>query len=282
MMTEPDIVSEAYGSARLGNNESLTIHWRAVFAGIFIALLVYFSLISLGLALGADQARDVIEGTDSPQAIGVSAAIWLVVSTLIALCVGSYAAGRISGVIATRIGYMQGAVISALFFTVMMTQAGVLLGYFGSGIGAVGKTISGVASNIGNSSAANALIEDGLNDMELNLPPAQVASGIISRLVRGDTDAAANYLAAHSGISATEATSRLETMQERLTAFAQEARRKATYAAQQVGWMAFLAMALGTVFAMLGGGIGALFNMRRPISSMDQRAYRAARAPAYT
>ena len=50
--------------------ESSTVHWRAVFAGLFISLIVYYGLLSLGLGIGADQAIGVIQGEDSASGRG--------------------------------------------------------------------------------------------------------------------------------------------------------------------------------------------------------------------
>jgi hypothetical protein len=253
-------------------NESLTIHWRAVFAGAFISALVYFTLVSLGVAIGAGQTQDLINGQSSASMLGTGVGVWLAVSVLISLFVGSYSAGRISGVIATRIGYMQGAVISALFFALMIAQSGSMLKSVTAGVGAAGSALGGTIAQAGQNPAVTDMVEDNFSELKFKSSNADVIRGVLSRVVRGDNESAKNYLAAQSGISSDDADARLKTIKDKITAISQQAGQAAAEAAKQVGWWAFIVMALGSVFAMFGGGVGAQVNIRKPISDMDMRA----------
>lgn len=47
-----------------------TVHWRAIVAGLFILMLVYYTLIAMGVGIGAGQAIDVLRGEDSASALG--------------------------------------------------------------------------------------------------------------------------------------------------------------------------------------------------------------------
>src|SRR5689334_994397 len=82
--------------------DPLTLHWSAIFAGVFVSLLAYFTLMSLGLAFGAGAIQDIVRNDDSYNGLAVGAGIWTVVSLIISLFLGSYASGRASGIIATR------------------------------------------------------------------------------------------------------------------------------------------------------------------------------------
>lgn len=262
--------------------ESLSVHWRAVFAGVFIAMLVYFTLASLGMAFGAGQVQDVLRGQDSARALGTGVGIWMIVTVLISLAVGSYASARVSGIIATRIGYTQGAVIAAIFFTLMLTQAGMALGAVGSGLGALKDALGGaVSTTTGNSQMSN-ILEDAMGDLDLRSPPETVAAGVLSRLMRGDQNAAIGYLANQAGITQDDAEARFQTLNAQIrNASAQLAQRTAD-AARAVGWVAFGMMLVGSLFAMLGGGLGAQLNIRKPIDRLDQRALRTQQRPAFT
>ncbi|MGZ3722939.1 MAG: hypothetical protein ACXVA9_08425, partial [Bdellovibrionales bacterium] len=110
--------------------ETLALHWGAIFAGVFISVLVYFTLMSLGLAFGAGAVKEAIQSDDGFNGIAIGAGVWTVATVLISLFIGSYASGRASGIIATRIGYTQGAVITALFFMAMISQVGSTVGIF--------------------------------------------------------------------------------------------------------------------------------------------------------
>jgi hypothetical protein len=266
----------------------LNIHWSAVFAGLFVTFLTYFILMSLGLAVGASAFKNVLEGDSSMRSVGSGASIWTLISVLVSLFMGSYISGRVSGWIATRIGYVQGAVITALFFTVMMSQAGIALGMLGKGITNLsGAALSG-ATQLGQNPRITTLIEDSLTDLEIGGGSSSggtkniegVASGLLSRLMRGDTDSAVNFLAAHAGMSRAEASSRIQELNEKFKSTLVDIGRKTSDTAAVVGWSAFITFLLGSIAAMLGGATGAQVNIRRPLDKADRGALR--QHPAYT
>jgi len=263
-----------------GAREAFSVHWRAVFAGVFIAMLVYFLLVSLGVAVGSNEVKDVIAGDQSGQSLGIGAAIWIVLTVLISLFAGSYASGRVSGSIATHVGYTQGAVVAAFFFALLLTQIGMAVGMLGSGLGAVKNAATGAASEIINSSRLNSVVEDSVADLNLRAAPDVVARGVLTRLLRGDTDSAINYLSAQSGISREEARTRFEALSAQVQAAATEVGAQAASATRTAGWTAFALILLGTLAAMLGGAIGAQMSLRRPIGALDRRALKF-QQPAY-
>ncbi len=70
----------------------ISISWGAVFAGLFLALATYLFLGVLGTAIGSG----AIDATErNPLAgFGTGAGIWVGISTLVALAVGAFIAGR--------------------------------------------------------------------------------------------------------------------------------------------------------------------------------------------
>jgi hypothetical protein len=80
-------------------NESIhtTVRWGAIFAGALIALLVYATLISLGMAFGGDSLQNVVTGEASAKSLGIGAGIWLVASVLLSLLAGGFVSGRVAG-----------------------------------------------------------------------------------------------------------------------------------------------------------------------------------------
>lgn len=265
--------------------ESLSVHWRAVFAGVFISTLVYFTLMSLGLAIGAGEMKDIIAGEDSVSGLGTGAGLWLLFSVLISLFMGSYASGRVSGIIATRVGYIQGGVVAALFFTLMVTQTGMAIGAVGSGLsstlGGVKNALGGIASQAADSPRLNGIVEDALGDLQLRSSVEQVSTGVLSRILRGDTNSAVNYLSNQAGISREEAQAKFDDVSGRVKAAAANLGQRAADSARTLGWAAFATMLFGTFAAMLGGAVGAQLNIRKPIDSLDRRALRTQR-PAFT
>lgn len=286
-MSDVNIDTHLNGSANYvevdeTSRESLSVQWRAVAVGVVISTFTYLVLMSLGLALGASQVRDLMAGDLDAHVIGTGAGIFLLVSVLISLFVGSYASARVSGIIATRVGYTQGAVIAAIFFTVMISEAGVALGALGSSLSSLGGVIGGAAGQAVQSQRLNAVIEDAVSDLRLKTSPNEVATGMLSRVLRGDSESAINYLSAQSGITRQDAAARFNRVNTQLKTTAGTLARKGADAAQTAGWAAFATLLIGLVGGMVGGALGAQLSIRAPVGAMDRRAMRNARRPAFT
>lgn len=261
------------------SHDSFSVHWSAIFAGLFVATLSYIALMSLGLAVGANTMRDVISGEASMGSVGAGTGLWMIFSALFSLFLGSYASGRVSGIIATRVGYIQGAVITALFFLMMLSQIGVGVGLIGKGIGNLSSSAASGATELAKNDRLNGFVEDAVAGMDLRAPATQVVQGVVSRLIRGDTESAKNYLAAQAGISRADAETRIDTFNAQFTATMKDVGNRTAEIGSMVGWTAFLTIILGTIAAMFGGAAGALMNMRRPLGKADvhylQQTHRA-------
>jgi len=262
--------------------ESLSLHWSGIFAGLFVALLTYFALMSLGLAFGASAIKDSFQTDESFPGLAVGAGVWAVASVLIALFIGSYCSGRASGIIATRIGYTQGAVITALFFGLLVSQIGASVGIFTRTLTNISSSAMGAATTGAmRSPRLAAVVEDGLgNNLNLKIPAGVFVTGLSQRLMRGDTESAKSYLAAQTGISRTEAQQKIDAMNAKFKTTLADIGQKSSVAASRLGWAAFVTIVLGAVASMLGGGTGAMVNLRKPLDRVDERAMR--RVPAYT
>jgi hypothetical protein len=260
------------------NLERSSISWRAIFAGFFISFMIYLVLTSLGLAIGGASLRGVVQGQGGGTGLSIGSGIWLVVSAFVSLFVGSYLSGRVSGLIPTRIGGVQGIVISALFFAFMISQVGALVGAVGSGLGSVIGTAGSAAANATNNPQVQSVIQDRLSDLNLKSPPDQVAQGLASRLIRGDTTGARNYLASQAGISRAQANQRIDQFK---TDFQNKMKDVATATAKGVtiaGWTLFGVFTLGMIFSIFGGAVGARRNLRAPVSEADRKRVSESRA----
>lgn len=249
-----------------------TLSWRSILAGTLIALLTYFTLLSLGVAIGSSALQDVLSGQDSANALGWGSGIWFIASVLISLFVGSYTASRVSGMIPIRVGRIQGAVISALFFGFMLTQIGSALGLAGRGVGQLTGAAIGSAAQLAQNPQVQASMDEALGDLNLRSDPKTVAQGIASRLLQGDSQGARRYLAQEAGISQVEADRRINDVTQRIQAFATETAGKAAKAGQIAGWSIFGALVLGTLLAMLGGGMGARANFKSPLTGAEEES----------
>ena len=251
--------------------EHSSISWRAIFAGAFISLLAYLTLTSLGVAIGGASLRGVIAGGEGGQALGIGSGIWLVVTALISLYFGSYMASRVSGLITSRIGSVQGLVITSLFFGFLAMQIGAGLGAIGSGLGSVAGKAGGAASDLAQSPQAQSVVQKSLGDLNLKSSPTDVAQGLATRLAQGDEDGAKAYLANQAGISNAEADRRIAQARTELQSTARDVGTTAAKVTSIAGWTMFGMLFLGSIASLLGGGAGARANLKRPVSEGDVR-----------
>ncbi len=258
--------------------ERSSISWRAIFAGFFISFMVYLILTSLGLAIGGSSLKNVVQTQSGGSGLSMGSGIWLVVTALISLFVGSYLAGRVSGLVTSRVGGVQGIVVAALFFAFMISQVGAVVGAVGSGLGNVIGSAGTAVSSAANNPQVQAVIQDRLGDLKLKSPPDQVAQGIASRLLRGDTVGARNYLASQAGISRAEADRRINQFKTDFQNTMRDIGASTAKAVSVAGWTLFGVFALGTLFSVLGGAAGARRNLSRPVSAADRRRVTGSRA----
>ncbi|MBC7690466.1 MAG: hypothetical protein H7222_01745 [Methylotenera sp.] len=272
------IASNSYSSSRLQNVENSSVNWRAIIAGVFISLLSYGILMSLGLAIGGAKAQGFIAGTDDASGFGMGTGIWLVTSVLISLFIGSFAAGRASGLIPMRLGRTQGAVIAALFFGILLSQIGGAVGLLGKGLGSTLGAVGGAAGSLVQNDQVQGIANRVIGNSTLQSPPGVVIEGLATRLVRGDSEGAATYLSQQTGISRAEADQRLQSVRSDTDRIARDVGTKAAKAVSTAGWTLFGALVLGLGASVLGGGSGAGFTLRKSMSDSDRQAVRINRA----
>lgn len=258
--------------------ERSSISWRAIFAGAFISFIFYLILTSLGFAIGGSTLRGVVQGQGGGGGLSIGAGIWLVVSVFISLFFGSYLAGRVSGLVTSRVGGVQGVVVAALFFAFLISQVGAIVGAVGSGLGNVIGAAGTAASSASNNPQVQAVIQDRLGDLNLKSPPDQVAQGLATRLIRGDTIGARNYLASQAGISRAEADRRLTQLKTDFQTKVKDVGAATAKAVSIAGWTLFGVFLLGTGFSSLGGAAGVRRNLSRPVSAGDRRRLSGTRA----
>jgi len=74
------------------------LSWPAIFSGVVIAIAVQLVLALLGTGIGLSLVDPVQGTTPSAGGFGIGAGIYWILSTIIALGAGSYAAARVAGV----------------------------------------------------------------------------------------------------------------------------------------------------------------------------------------
>jgi ElaB/YqjD/DUF883 family membrane-anchored ribosome-binding protein len=120
------------------------VSWASIFAGIVIALVVQLVLSILGIGIGASSINPISE-QDPTRGVATGAAVWFIVSTLLALFAGGWVAGCLAGVPrrldSTLHGVLTWGASTLLLFYFLTSTVGSLIGgtfrVLGSGLSAV-------------------------------------------------------------------------------------------------------------------------------------------------
>jgi hypothetical protein len=249
------------------------ISWRSVVAGLLISFFTLTALLSLGLAVGGIS----IDADTSAKGAGIFTGVWFIVSALISLFIGSYFAARVSKFRTSRVGSAQGLVIASLFVGFFIYQTAATIGQAGQ---AVGSFIKGSANMVSQgvekasesptvSNTVASISEDAIGNLNLKADPKTVATGVASRLVRGDTESAKNYLAIQAGISPMEADARIAQMKARVDQMADDAKMAAATTLKSVGWSLLIITVLGALASVAGGALGSVANFKKPLITQD-------------
>jgi hypothetical protein len=118
---EPTIERRQYTSAPLRR-----VSWGAIFAGAAIATAVMVLLGLLGVAIGATISDPVSGDTPSAKAFGIGAGLWWIVSGILALLAGGWAAARMAGLRRKGEGPLHGLVtwaVTTIGLVVLMSSA---------------------------------------------------------------------------------------------------------------------------------------------------------------
>lgn len=268
------------------------VSWQAILAGVVLAVAVELVLSLLGTSIGLGLYGPHTSGPD-PQALGRSAGLWWVFSTIVALAVGSAAAARLAAVPGRGDGALHGL---AVWSVTLLLTAYLVTSAVGSLIGGafsvVGGTLSTAASGLG--TAANGVgaalpqvaratgIDpqsmrdqvDALLDSPTPQDPAQMSrpeavkavGQALPDLVRGGTEGQAarqritDIIAAQAHVSPDVASQRIDAAIAHAKALAEQAKTEATHAARvtaaatsDASLLAFFALVLGGVVAAAAG-----------------------------
>jgi len=258
--------------------ENSSISWRQIFAGTFISLLSYLTLMSLGIAIGSSTLRGLIQGTGEGGGLGIGSAIWLLLSILISVYIGSYVASRTSGLIPIRVGRTQGAVVTALFFGFFLFLVGSTLTVVGKSIGITAGALGGAAGDLSKNPQVQQTLRNALQGLNLRSSPEVVAQGLATRLLGGDQTGARDYLARQAGLSPTEATRRIDQFTRDLETTLRSVGGTTAQVISMTGWTLFGALVLGTLAGVLGGGTGANATLAEMAPRIDRGAQRGPKA----
>lgn len=124
------------------------VSWGAIFSGAVVAMVVELALGVLGIGIGLGVVNPATD--QQPLAgVGVGAGIWFAASTMIALFVGGWVAGRMAGFPRASAGLLHGVVMwgltTLISFYFMTTAVGMLMsgvaGVIGKGLTLLGQGV---------------------------------------------------------------------------------------------------------------------------------------------
>ena len=109
-----------------------------------MASFAYTILVSLGAGIGGLTAAKIIEKGENASGLATGAGLWLGVSAIVSLFLGSYFATRFSEVTHKQVGACQAIVIAAIFFFLVINGTGSMIG-----------SMSGVANHLADTAVAS-------------------------------------------------------------------------------------------------------------------------------
>jgi hypothetical protein len=133
-VTHEEIVTEA---------PKRTLIWSGIVAGTVAALGVQLILTLIGMGVAGLNTNPATAPGQAPHAIGIGAALWLVISGLISFGFGGYVAGYVSSYYRTTSGSIHGmlawALAAVLGATVTAFAGSTALGGAAAGLGAAAR-----------------------------------------------------------------------------------------------------------------------------------------------
>lgn len=261
------------------------ISWGAIVAGVAIAIIVHLALNLLGLGVGA-AVIDPFQDQDTVMDFGTATIIWIVLSTLAAMFVGGWVAGRLAGLSDRLDSALHGLATWSVvtFITIFLIVSGVsrvvsgAANVIGSSFSLAGNTIENITPEVAD---AIAVQENTLEDIENEVRSLQDADGntitnselyvALRRLLREGTNASdetrqavIDTLVAQTGVTREEATTTVQRWEntyqqtvEDVEVFATEAGEDVADGVATAAIIAFISMLAGAAAAGFGGLAGA-------------------------
>lgn len=252
------------------------LSWRSIIGGLLVSFFVMAGLLGLGFAIGGISLNE----DTSFSGVGTFTGIWFSASAIVSLFVGSFFATRVSKFQNGFIGSAQGLIVASLFLGFFVYQAGAIVGSMGSVAGSViggtakvaGQGVSQVTQSPQVRETFNRIIQNTIGDLNVQSNIETVAINVGNRLLRGDQEAAVDYLAMETGISREEAQQRLEGLQIQAQEAVGDAKNIAGDALKTGGWTLFLLVLFGALSSVGGGILASRLNLRKPISIRQAEA----------
>lgn len=107
------------------------ISWGSILTGTMIALMVQFTLLMLGFAIGFGTIQPAVHG-GALAGFGIGAAIWWIVCSIVALFVGGWVSSRLAGLQRVFDGFLHGLVtwglVTLIIIYLLTSSIGAVIG----------------------------------------------------------------------------------------------------------------------------------------------------------
>jgi len=227
------------------------IRWGAVLAGVAVGVSVQLVLTLLGIASGLSLSS--ISSVEGP---ATGALVWAGLSMLIAALIGTYVAGRMSGLKRKTDGVLHGVVtwaVTTLLFIFLATSAG-------------GSLLSGLFSSLspGTTGAQGGSITNMINRQMGTNMSAESLRTLQEHISAGHRDQAIDYMSSEIGLQRDRAAAIVDQAlilsgsPEQASPAGREAANRAIQSAGTAAWIAFGAVTLAFALSLLGGALGAM------------------------
>ncbi|WOD14962.1 YrzE family protein [Paraburkholderia kirstenboschensis] len=200
------------------------LSWGPIFAGVILSMIVYLVMSVLGTAIGASLLAPMSK-PDPLQGFGFGSGVWVIITTVLAVFVGSYYAGRCAPVLGWLHGLLAWAVMT-LFILYGMTSL-----------------ITGAVSTAGSVAATSA---------QVGATAANQGGGTNSMVDTAKQQMQSAIASAASMASSPEAGQQ-----------AREAADTAARGVARASWFSFAALIVGAIIAIVSGSAG--FRHQPPI-----------------
>lgn len=263
------------------------VSWGAVLAGVMVALVTQLILNMIGIGLGAGSLDPNSSANPSGSTFSIAAGIWWALSGILAALAGGYTASRLSGQPTETSGPWHGltawAVTTLLVFYLLSTSLGAIVGgafrTLGTVAGGAAQTLSSTAQAVVPAIAQSAdpfgSIDQSIRSASGGTDPAalrEAASSAVRAMVTsnpGDQaaarDRAAEAIAKAQSIPVDQARAQVAQYEQQYRQTVDEAKRKATAAADATttavsrgALFGAVALLLGALAGWIGGRMGAL------------------------
>jgi hypothetical protein len=285
-----------HASPRLAPSRVRRVSWGAIFAGLFVTMVIQLMLSLLGAAIGAASINPA-QGQTPGKGLALGSGIWLLASGLISVWVGACVSGRLSGGPRRADGMLHGIVTWSVSTLTMVLLLATATGAIVGGTSVLVKNVMASSQNLGQSQAGQTAMTS-IGDQIRNafpqagalLPPTgrtegQQVPGNLTALAQQDSDLATalTRLESKGGISqapqerdqvvmlltskhnlsqqdastlVTQWDQQYQNLQAQAGQTARQAGQVAAEGISQGALWAFIALALGLVFAAWGGWAG--------------------------